>query len=883
MPLIDPDRWQVLEPLLDKALELEPAERGRWLDELSAESPGIAADLSALLSGEGLADRGGFLADRIDVDLAGLEVGAYTIECALGSGGMGSVWLARRTDGRYEGHAAVKFLNLGMLSPTGQARFRQEGSALARLAHPGIARLLDAGVSTGGQPYLVLEYVDGQRIDAFVREHELSRDERVQLFLQVLAAVGHAHANLIVHRDLKPSNILVTGSGSVKLLDFGIAKLLDGEDGTGASLTMDGRHVLTPDFAAPEQARGEPVTTATDVYSLGVLLYILLSGRHPTAEGRRTPTDAVRMLLEVEPGRLGLGDLDTILARALKKPPAERYQTCSALADDRERYLRHEPVSARPDSLSYRARKFLRRNRLGVAAGTLMFAGLLSATSFSLVQMREQRRQRDAAIAAEHRADAQVEFQELLMSEIGDKPITMRELLDRGRAMLENQYSGTPRVLGPLLMQLSNRYEELGDSKASRALLARAETLAIAERDFPGLAEVHCYKAHNYQGEGRFAEAWSALVAADSLLRKTPDSEAEVTCLQNTAMLAQETGNAELGIASMRHAIAIEEKEGRTADATYPDLLGLLASALNAPHHLRESADVFQRAIAALDSGGRGGMISAAIIQHNYARTLVELGQTAEAERIFHHVLLRVASADTSGRLPWQPLVHYAETALYQEHADSALKYFGALLALAVADTNRYWIGRGSFGLARAQLRLGRVPEAKITMATFRKASQGYPHLRHTDDQLPVIEALEGWLALSRADTAAAHASFTEVLRSNHYFEGKLRSQLQPVAVVAAETALALGFTDEAMSLAHDARDAVAVDSLADPWSALVGETTLIEGRVALARGDTAGGRRLLERALVALRSGAGEAHPRSLQATELLQALNGPASSPRR
>src|SRR5215208_6924735 len=206
MTALDHDRWQVLEPLLDTALDLEPDDLARWLDELSARTPQIAADLRSLLDSEAVADRRGFLSDPVQASLAGVQLGAYRLERPIGQGGMGTVWLARRADGRFEGSAAVKILNLGLLSPTGQERLRREGSVLARLTHPGIARLLDAGVSAAGQPYLVLEYVDGEPIDRYAKERGLAPDACIRLFLQVLAAVGHAHTNLIVHRDLKPSN-----------------------------------------------------------------------------------------------------------------------------------------------------------------------------------------------------------------------------------------------------------------------------------------------------------------------------------------------------------------------------------------------------------------------------------------------------------------------------------------------------------------------------------------------------------------------------------------------------------------------------------------------------------------------------------------------------
>jgi serine/threonine protein kinase len=340
MAVIDRDRWLVLEPFVDRALELTGEERANWLAELRAELPDIAVELESFLSGEVAADRRGFLSEPLDVKHEGFVLGPYRLERPIGQGGMGSVWLARHADSQDEARVALKLLNLSLANPTVQERFRREGSLLARLTHPGIARLLDAGVSQDGRPYLVLEYVDGERIDQFVRTRALAVDERIRLMIQVLAAVDHAHAKLIVHRDLKPSNILVTREGAVKLLDFGIAKLLgDGGRAERTELTVKGGRVLTPEFAAPEQVRGEPVTTRTDIYALGVVLYVLLSGRHPTSHENATPAEALESLFEVEPARLGLGDLDDIVDRALRKAPADRYQSVAEFAADLQRTL----------------------------------------------------------------------------------------------------------------------------------------------------------------------------------------------------------------------------------------------------------------------------------------------------------------------------------------------------------------------------------------------------------------------------------------------------------------------------------------------------------------------------------------------------------------
>ena len=341
MTTITRSNWQVLGPLLDRVLDLPPSERSRWIDTLSRQSPTIASEVSSFLAEEALADRSGFLGETPHPSLEGLEIGAYRLERPLGRGGMGTVWLARRIDGQGDTLTAVKLLSPSLVSAKGEERFRREGSVLARLAHPGIARLIEAGVSAAGQPYLMLEYVEGRPIDVFAEE--LSLAQRIVLFRQVLAAVGHAHTNHVLHRDLKPSNILVTHDGKAKLLDFGIAKLLDTGGVSKRSLTVAGKPILTPQYAAPEQIRGKDLTVATDVYALGVLLYVLVSGKHPTSEESITPMQCMVSILSTEPARLGLGELDNILAKALRKEPTERYQSVAEFGEELDHFLESQP------------------------------------------------------------------------------------------------------------------------------------------------------------------------------------------------------------------------------------------------------------------------------------------------------------------------------------------------------------------------------------------------------------------------------------------------------------------------------------------------------------------------------------------------------------
>ncbi len=404
MDVLDRERWRVITSHLNDLLDLDETERTSSLSALCDADPVLAADLRMLLDEhrELAAER--FLEDAPngpEPGLAGQKIGAYTLLAPIGHGGMGGVWLAERSDGRFDRRVAVKFLNIA-LAGRGEARFRREGMLLARLTHPHIAQLLDAGVSPAGQPYLVLEFVDGEPIDRYCERLQLPVEARIRLVLDVLGAVAHAHANLIVHRDLKPSNVMVDRGGQVKLLDFGIAKLIEEEAiaGGATALTRDGGAALTPEYAAPEQMTGDAITTATDVYALGIVSYVLLTGRHPAGGTLRSTADIVRSVVEVEPPRMSTvaatpalkrqlrGDLDTIIAKAVRKRPEDRYVSVTALADDLNRYLQHLPISARPETMLYRAAKFVRRNRAPVAATALTIVALSTAL---LIANRERR------------------------------------------------------------------------------------------------------------------------------------------------------------------------------------------------------------------------------------------------------------------------------------------------------------------------------------------------------------------------------------------------------------------------------------------------------------------------------------------------------------
>ncbi len=451
---MDSSHWQAIESLFDEVADLPLADRQRRLSVapakireaverlLASDSQSAAAIRDAIADGEAL------------LASAPGRFGPWRVEGILGHGGMASVFKVVRDDGVYHQAAALKTLQFGHDSPESRQRFRQERQFLASLEHPGIARLIDGGETPDGQPYIVMEYVEGLPVIDFAEQHSLSLLDRLRLFLEICAAVSHAHQSLIAHRDLKPSNILVTPAGQPKLLDFGIAKLIDADAARTATFT------LTPQYASPEQIRGEPVTTATDVYSLGLVLYELLTGRKPYRIESNTPSEIDRLVSETPPDPPNLsGDLDNILQMALRKEPKRRYASVGDFAADIERTLTHRPVLARPDSPLYRAGKFLRRNRFPVVAAALLTITLTGGIVASQYQARRAARRFDEVRRLANRFlfdfDAAIapvagttKARELLVS-------TAVEYLDN----LSRESAGDPA----LQSELAAGYEKLGD------------------------------------------------------------------------------------------------------------------------------------------------------------------------------------------------------------------------------------------------------------------------------------------------------------------------------------------------------------------------------------------------------------------------------------
>ena len=495
---IDAQTWSRVSPLLDDALDLPPQDHAAWLESLPSQHADLKGMLRELLERAAKGETGALLGTlpRLDTGdatatggaeathAAGDIVGPYRLVRKLGVGGMGAVWLAERADGLHRRSVALK-LPHGPFCDDLAARFAREREILATLDHPHIARLYDAGVAADGQPYLALEHVDGQRIDLYCQERRLGVPARLRLFVQAARAVAHAHAQLVVHRDIKPSNLLVDAGGQVKLLDFGIAKLLADGRNDRPELTQQGARVLTPGYASPEQIAGLPVGTRSDVYSLGVLLFELLTGARPYRLKRASRAALEDAILAAEaprpsetvadPGlsRALRGDLDTIVLKALKKPVAERYASVDAMAEDIERHLSMRPVLAQPDSAWYRGRKFVVRNRVAVGTAAALLLTIVVGAGAALWQAR-------IAIAERQRAEAVKDFVAAIFREAspyegsGSKELSAVDLLKQADKKLAAALAGQAGARIELSNMIGESLLALGDVPAAEPVIARA-------------------------------------------------------------------------------------------------------------------------------------------------------------------------------------------------------------------------------------------------------------------------------------------------------------------------------------------------------------------------------------------------------------------------
>jgi eukaryotic-like serine/threonine-protein kinase len=895
------ERWKVLSPHLDRALEMTPQERGPWLEALAAGDPTLAADLQNLLDEHQLLGAGGFLEQAGDVFSTGARtgdtLGAYTLDSLVGEGGMGSVWRARRNDGRFEGQVAVKFLRAGSIGATAAARFRREGSILARLTHPSIAHLIDAGVTSTGQPYLVLEYIEGEHIDRYCDRLALTVEARIRLFLDVLSAVSHAHGHLVVHRDIKPSNVLVREDGQLKLVDFGIAKLLEADD-EGAEeaatvLTREGDRALTPKFAAPEQVAGQPITTSTDVYSLGVLLYTLLSGRHPFEEASQSSLELMKAVVDTDPRRPSeaaasgvdpdanaarrgsttsklrrdlRGDLDIIVQRAMKKKPAERYRSVDAFADDLRRYLNHEPILARGDSLSYRAVKLVQRHRALSAVSALAIVATLTALGAALWQANEARQQRDRALNLLARSDALNEFFEFLLNDAGppDQPLTIAGLLARSESLLTNEFAANPEHQAAILGVQAEYYATLGDAADAATRLERARSLAGGSADVELRASLDCLHGYVLSQLGKVDEGVREVERV--LAGPALSPQVAASCYESRAFIAQ---NQIDGPTADRFSRAAQEALGR-ADRPFPRLeASILADRGYAQQllgHLDEANRYYAQSVEKLTALGRERTPFALTIRNNWGIAILSSGDVKRALAVYEDAMRAAEARDKESPPPSFLLGNLARTLALAGRYDEALARFQDAARIARASARPDALAFALLGQASVYADLENADRAEAAIEELGAALGG---------SIPkgpaalTVQVLTGRVALLRGQLDRARGILSEALGPT-----VIQGRANPMGVMTrlnlAEIALRSKQPEEAATLSQRAvEDALALQG-GIRYSNRTGMSYLSLAEARLAQGNPAAAQQALTSALEHLNAALGPDHPITRRAVAL-------------
>ncbi|MBV9265764.1 MAG: tetratricopeptide repeat protein [Acidobacteriaceae bacterium] len=666
------ERWQQLDDLFQRSSELDSSERAVFLSEACGDDLELQNSVERWLAN---ADKTlGFLRAPVhaaarELTFIGRRIGSYVLLRVLGEGGMGKVFLAERADEQYQQFVAIKLMHSGLMSPrpsvrrrfneqsgTMLQRFQHERQILANLSHPNIARLLDGGMTSDGSPYLVMELVDGTPIDEHCREKRLSIKAKLELFRRVCLAVEYAHKNLVVHRDIKPANVLVTEEGTPKLLDFGIAKLLNPASKRQIlPKTRLTERLMTPEYASPEQLRGESITTATDVYALGVLLYELLAGGHPFAEQTSNPVEMARQICEMDPRppsavalrspdhadsavRELKGDLDHIVLRAMRKEPERRYSSAAELAADVSAYLNGYPLIARNNSWGYRARKFVSRHKLAAIAVMLLALSLIgfSGAMAVLTQRANQERLRaeKERLSAEREATFLADmFRAATPAEARGRTVTARELLDRGASRVDKELASEPMVRASLLYAIADAYGRLGlydqaQKLAERSFKLRAQSLGLRN---PSTAESLYLVANVTRSKGEYERAEPLFRQALSIrqMKFGADSTVVADSLSNLGNCLYLEGKDTEAESKLRQALGIYRRHSANSGSAARDYLALL---LEKKGEYLESTQLLHEAVK-IDERTTGTDSPAYTMHlHNLAGALARLGDLFTAE-----------------------------------------------------------------------------------------------------------------------------------------------------------------------------------------------------------------------------------------------------------
>jgi len=872
--------------LFAEAQSLSPESRLQFVTDACGENRELFRELSSLLHAadssaaffDQLASQIGLsaLAENDDAEHHGKIVGQWRLLDCIGRGGMGSVYRAERADSDFEKTAAVKLLPLGMDSDRARARFLAERQILARLVHDNIARLLDGGVSDDGVPFFVMDLVDGLPIDEYCDSNALSINARLQLLLEVASAVQYAHRSLVVHRDLKPNNVLVEGNGRTRLLDFGVAKVLDPAE-NDAAVTHYAQRPMTPVFASPEMLRGDPVDVTTDVYSLGVMMFLLVTNRLPITYDGLNSADTIMRAETMQPPLAsslvaGLSsDLDAIIAKTLAKLPAERYSSMDDLSNDIRNFLAGRPVVAKPLTPWYRLGKFVRRNKAVLSGATVAVAGLFALAITAMLQYVEAGRQRDVAIAEQQRVQASNEFYGLLLEEMGQKSFTSVELLDRGTELLRKQYGVEEAFMGQVLYDVSNRYGNLGENTEQLQLLQQAEVLARKYDDANLLATVLCRIAR-VGGVVDSETQYDYAIEGTELYARTrfPSVEASISCLRTKAQFAEREGNVEEATDHLHAAIAILDAHPASASSLRGPVLGHLSNISFKAKRIEETLAYLDDILELLDNTGRGSSMGYLQVASNKAVTLQSAGRLPESLRAWSDIVSKLRASGYEQRGAASFLGKYGATlaAVGKMQEAEAIHREGIVAADSAGDlesgaSNRIGLGRVYLASKEYSRALDSLDAAQELLS---KDEDTYQVL------YPTVAVLRVKVFRTMGDLERALPAVEDLLVDVGYPDAQRAQGLLSALIEAAAVHQALGNFGHAEELVDDLILRLSRNAVGDPTRNLhVVRAHVHRAEIRTSRGNTNGAIEDLDLAIPVLAEVLGNEHEETLAARDLL------------
>jgi eukaryotic-like serine/threonine-protein kinase len=881
-----------VDALMDELLDLPEGRRVEWLNAKPIDDPAVRAEAASLLEASRAAQ--GFLSGPARPAVQPLSasirpgtlLGVWRVGRRIGRGGMGDVYEGSRTQGGFEQRAAVKVLQLDAASQI--ERFVAERQILARLEHPGIARLHDGGLTDDGRPYMAMEFVEGRPITAHCEQTQATLQQRLQLFMDVCEAVAYAHRNLVIHRDLKPSNILVSTEGQVKLLDFGIAKLIDAER---AQLTVTAAVPLTPVCASPEQLAGGPITTATDVYALGLLLFELLTGTHPWVGPDVPMLQAMRTLMKRAPplpsraaasgasapvpGRLIRGDLDAIVAKSLREEPTHRYRTVEGLKLDVARMLRGEPVAAREGARLYVFGRMLRRYRwaaLGVAAAFLCLAAGLAAAAW---QAREASIERDIAVRDAAREEAvRYNLTRMFRTTIADQsqgaqPATAKSMIDSSALRVLREYRDRPQLAGQLVLTLADLYGALEDVAGAGSLLEGFVSQAGPDADPVALADARQKLANIELLRGHTDRAAVLLDQAQDFWSRAPQQYAEerLEGLGTRARLQRTQGDLNGAIVTSREAIAARTALSGRDHRETANLYNSLAISLATANRLDEALAAYRETMRIYRAVGLGDGLDAQVVLGNMGTLQLRTGHLHEAETLLKTAIEHERALAGDSAAVAAATGYYGKVLSVEDRIPEAI----TVLREGVKVAGKY-AGANSPVTVQNEIFLGEAQAASGDKAGARATLRGAQETALT--QYGPSHALTLRTRLALAQLAAATDSPKEARWQLSAVVAGLRAagpQAVPYLAQALETQGELSLADgHAQAAVDDLTEAVRLQKQVhdQTWESAVTRERLGEASLTLGRSDAVGELRGAEHDLVAQ---LGPNHPQTLRAEQVL------------